>query len=118
MGPLPMPFDYPKPTLDRLLGLATQVVGAEQVSLELVDDDARGNGTGEFDAARSVPIEWAGRVRGSLTAEISGRLEKKDLDALAMLGRLTAAALEHAEMGSRLDPSMRVRVETMGSAMR
>jgi HD-GYP domain-containing protein (c-di-GMP phosphodiesterase class II) len=116
-----MPFDYPKPVLDRLLTLATQVVGVEQVSLHVTDDDMRGNGYGELDPTRSVTIEWGGRVRGSLTAEESGPprlLEKKDLDALAMLGRLTASALEHAEMGSRLEPSMRVRVETMGAAMR
>src|SRR4051794_22543819 len=98
-----MPFDYPKPALDRLLKLATQVVGVQQVTLELVEDDARTNGGGELDPNRSVPIEWAGRRRGSLTAENGGpprRLEKGELDAFAMLGRLTAAALEHAEMGS------------------
>jgi HD-GYP domain-containing protein (c-di-GMP phosphodiesterase class II) len=116
-----MPFDYPKPALDRLLTLATQVVGVEEVTLQLVDDDMRTNGSGELDPTRSVPIEWAGRLRGSLTAESNGsqrRLEKGELDAFAMLGRLTAAAFEHAEMGSRLEPSLRVRVETMGAAMR
>jgi HD-GYP domain-containing protein (c-di-GMP phosphodiesterase class II) len=116
-----MPFDYPKPVLDRLLTIATQVVGVEQVTLQLVDEDTSENGGLELDPTCSVPIEWAGRMRGSLTAESSGPwrpLEKGELDALAMLGRLTAAALEHAEMGSRLEPSMRVRVETMGAAMR
>jgi HD-GYP domain-containing protein (c-di-GMP phosphodiesterase class II) len=116
-----MPFDYPKPELDRLLSLATQVVGVEQVRLHVTDDDMMGNGSGELDPTCSVSIEWGGRMRGSLTAEDSHpvrALEKKDLDALAMVGRLTAAALEHAEMGSRLEPNLRARVDSMGAAMR
>jgi HD-GYP domain-containing protein (c-di-GMP phosphodiesterase class II) len=112
-------FDYPKPVLDRLLALASQVVGADGVRLDLRAEDQ--DGGDPLDPGHSAPVEWAGRVRGSLAvtgAEARGPLDKRERDALALLGRLTAAALEHAEMGSRLDPSMRVRVETMGAAMR
>lgn len=74
----------------------------------------------ELHAGCSVPIEWAGRVRGALSAvsEEPGRVvEATELAAVATLGRLTAAALEHADMGARLEPSMRVRVEAMSAAM-
>jgi GAF domain-containing protein len=67
----------------------------------------------ELHAGCSVPIEWGGRVRGALSAvgEDPGReLEPTEVDAVATLGRLIAAALEHADMGARLEPAMRVRV--------
>jgi HD-GYP domain-containing protein (c-di-GMP phosphodiesterase class II) len=74
----------------------------------------------DLHAGCAVPIEWAGRVRGALSAvgeEPRRVLDASEVDAVATLGRLTAAALEHADMGARLEPSMRVRVEAMSAAM-
>jgi HD-GYP domain-containing protein (c-di-GMP phosphodiesterase class II) len=71
-------------------------------------------------AGCSVPIEWAGRVRGALSAvgDVSGEsFGHAELAALAMLGRLAAAALEHADMVARLAPNMQAQVGAMDIAM-
>jgi HD-GYP domain-containing protein (c-di-GMP phosphodiesterase class II) len=66
----------------------------------------------------SVPVAWGGRVRCFLSASACPEPGPGESGAFAALGRITAAVLEHADMAARIEPSVRVRTEAMGAAMR
>ena len=70
-------------------------------------------------AEAAVPIRWGGEVRGVLSAitMTPHRFRRRDVDVLAELADLAAAALEHGEQRDDPDRSVEARVESLAAAL-
>jgi HD-GYP domain-containing protein (c-di-GMP phosphodiesterase class II) len=69
--------------------------------------------------AASVPIRWAGRLRGALTAGSSHpwrRLGPRDLEVLCEVAHLGALALEHAETRQDLESATQAAISALARA--
>jgi GAF domain-containing protein len=102
-------------------GLARVLLNGEPA---LVDDYGDLVGTHNGDtrgcAAIALPIQWNGSVGGALSAASTTPGETfgdEQLELLAELADLAAAALEHAHGGQHFDQLMQAHVEALAAAM-
>src|SRR5256714_1227993 len=71
-------------------------------------------------AGAAVPIQWNGRVGGALSAATAlphSEFGAQQIELLAELAELAAAALEHASEGHQFDGLMHAHVEALAAAM-
>jgi hypothetical protein len=87
---------------------------------ELLGGEALEAATGRGCAGAAVPIQFDGRVSGALSAATlapGGEFGAEQLELLAELADLAAAALEHAAGHNQFDELMQAHVEALAAAM-